>query len=1000
MTDQPRLVIKYVDTNEAATIIFDKFGGKLGDAYLAAECDDDDCTVEFRQTANFIIQDPAGNAVSAHLKVESGDYSVVYGGAGVDPVVTTTDYSEEQEYSDVENQSVDIPVKVMAIAHLGGGDQTRRNADEESTVVTDDLTPIRYSAWAWGKLIAYRQAFSFDADSGEQDVVVSLSDDNLITSATQAAVPAAAATFDDIYDLLAEYAFENEEEIACTVADGVLEFDDADVVLADGGSLSRASGTVTIPCGSEVVAGTKITGIKATGDLTINSGVTVDGPTEDQSGVVVTVTGLPAGHTAVIAAWPESQGEDARGNIITGGVYFTDLDDVSMTASTRTLATVAGDFSRFEGVAKVEIHGFEEAANNGEFDIDSVAADGLSMVLSRDSGSFVDESAGRTIRVEDGSAMSAKITLDPDVSYYILADAVSYLRAAPIVLDPSATRTLEIRLRRIVNATGDDLIPQTLTADEIGQYDLIDYDHANDTIYFGATTSIQKFSFNAVARRIEIGQSASAAMDNPYVCFFGTGSFSLEAAAERTLQRKSGLATSLVPDLSAFQFRKIGATDQTDFVDFDNGAIIVNTGDPAVVAVTGADETSFHSYLASYEWSETLDQLAAGVFGGAWKGEWSAGAYAVDDVVWYDDQFYACTVARTSSDTDNPATDTGSWEVTKVASGGGSGSLDQTTFNTRMANVPDATKDTYKGSGGSSSYSEANLHSHLDSYGSKDDWKAAVGALTDSAHGLAALKTLIDTVDTVADANKALLEDGTNGLAALKTLLDAIPTSNPSASDIASAVDAPTTAEIVTAIQAADFSSASGVQSLASVLDALSAVVTDNNGHLESATYGLAALKALLDAIPTSSDIATAVEGSQVGTDAAAAKDAVEDGTSGTAAIKALIDTVDTVADSIKSDIEDGTSGLSALKTLIDALPTDTPPTAATIAEAVRDLSVVTGLNLLQALRVLLAIGGGRVEEDPNDDDMLRIYSAIDDDHVITLPKFVGDDRAAGATAP
>ena len=442
-TDQPRLVIKYVDTNESATIIFDKFGGKLGDAYLAAECDDDDCTVEFRQTANFIIQDPAGNAVSAHLKVEAGSYSVAYGGAGVDPVITATDYGEIQEFLNTEEEAVDIAVKVMAIAYLGGGDQTRRNADTISTVQTDDLNPIRYSAWAWGKQIAYRQAFTFDQESGEQDVVVSLSDDELITSATESAVPSAADDFDDIYDMLAKYAFDNEEEIACSVADGVLTFTDADVTF--GGpfaTLSRSSGTITIPANSTVAAGEKIRSIKATGTVTVPNTVVVTGSIFDSSGVIVRVTGLPAGHTAVIAAWPESQGEDSRENIVTGGIYHIDRDDISMSANNSTLSTVAGDFSGFTSGSLIEIHGFHETENNGEFRITSIAANGLSMVLSRPGGgTFADEAAGDLVRVEDGSSTEADFKLDPDTSYYIVGDAVSYLRSAPVVIDPSENQS-------------------------------------------------------------------------------------------------------------------------------------------------------------------------------------------------------------------------------------------------------------------------------------------------------------------------------------------------------------------------------------------------------------------------------------------------------------------------------------------------------------------------------------------------------------------------------
>ena len=63
-------------------------------------------------------------------------------------------------------------------------------------------------------------------------------------------------------------------------------------------------------------------------------------------------------------------------------------------------------------------------------------------------------------------------------------------------------------------------------------------------------------------------------------------------------------------------------------------------------------------------------------------------------------------------------------------------------------------------------------------------------------------------------------------------------------------------------------------------------------------------------------------------------------------------------------------------------------------------LEVTDDLNLIAAVSVLLGVAVGRVEEDPGDSTMLKVYSAIDDEHVITLPKFVGDARAAGATVP
>ena len=45
-----------------------------------------------------------------------------------------------------------------------------------------------------------------------------------------------------------------------------------------------------------------------------------------------------------------------------------------------------------------------------------------------------------------------------------------------------------------------------------------------------------------------------------------------------------------------------------------------------------------------------------------YKGDWSAGVYGVGDIVLHAGDLYICTVARAADDTDNPATDTASWD--------------------------------------------------------------------------------------------------------------------------------------------------------------------------------------------------------------------------------------------------------------------------------------------------------------------------------------------------
>ena len=58
-----------------------------------------------------------------------------------------------------------------------------------------------------------------------------------------------------------------------------------------------------------------------------------------------------------------------------------------------------------------------------------------------------------------------------------------------------------------------------------------------------------------------------------------------------------------------------------------------------------------------------IDAIGANAYGDSYQGAWAAGAYAVGNVAYYDGMFYECTTTRTSSNTDNPATDTSSWDV-------------------------------------------------------------------------------------------------------------------------------------------------------------------------------------------------------------------------------------------------------------------------------------------------------------------------------------------------
>ena len=516
---QPRMSVVYVSGTATRRFIFDRYGGKRGNAFWGIAAEKGKATIEIWQRASFRFLSTSGGELTIHkVKVESGSYVPNHGGA---VSIAVTDYGLDQEYDDVSEQAVDVPTKVM-ISRNHDNQDTRDLDDTTATGVTAaDLFPIRYSVWAWKKKIINEQALTLADGVGDTNVSVALQDDIYISALTRAAVVSAAATFNDVYNMIADYAFEYEEALAGTVVDGVLTFTDANVDFALYGAMSRSSGTITIPCTAALAIGADIRTIVATGSVSIGVGVKVTGPYTDSAGKRVVVRGLPAGHDGVCGAWPQSQGKTTRTGIVTGTVSSdTDTDIV--------------------------------------------------------------------------------LTLVPDTAYYLVADGVSYQRSAEISFNTGIHDDVDVSLRKIVDAAGNDLVPSTLTAAEQLEYDFIDYEVAADEIIFGGSAAVSDFSFKAVARAIEVGQSSASAQANPWIIIIETGSFKLEASSVRMVKRKAGLATDIVPDLSAFQFSKVGSTDIKDFVDYSNGAIIVNAGVPAVVSVPGLTEDDVHGYLDSW----------------------------------------------------------------------------------------------------------------------------------------------------------------------------------------------------------------------------------------------------------------------------------------------------------------------------------------------------------------------------------------------------------------
>ena len=884
--------------------------------------------MEVAQEITIKLRSPAGAELTGAIEVKSLSYSVAYSSSTA--TLTTDDDGTVILSEGVSEAVFDVLDKVFAKA-TETAEEVR--ALDHSTIDAHTPAAIIWSAWAFGKELVVGRSLSLTA-VGERDVIASLAPDSNVTSADAASVPSEAATFDDIYDMVHKYAVENQEDLQATVASGELDFGSLDISLEHTGTFGISGGTVTVPCDSTVEAGTRVKSIKTTGTITISEDVDVAGPYEDTNGVAVIFNGLPGGHEAhdpgenhhgVVAAWPQSQGTDDRRNLISGEVV-------------------------------------------------------------------------------DDDATSIRLILQPDTAYYWVMDAIGFRRSAVNSLDTTSQRSVTGSLEEIVDAQGNDLIPHSLTTSEQAQVDLIDW--AADFITIDADGTNDKLSYNAMVYAVEEGQSTEAAQGSLMyparievgrVVFPATGSQKWRAKATvtsgavstainnsggysagdtdivvdsvtgliagntiifnagrsseeekviesiavstNTITLENGLDNALtdhagvtkpeaIPDLQSTGVGKDGSEDAEDFIDFSNGPVKYKAEAPVFASIVGATESDFHTYMESLP--VATRQLIADA-------------------------------------------------------------LQQSRFDVLMLAVPNTTKDEYKGSGGGggSSLTQSAFNSLMEDLTDsiKDAFKADVSALSSTAHGLAALKTLIDAVptsqsdfDALVDglptatkdalkANVAALADSSHGLAALRTLIEGLNNL--------------TTAQIVSAIQAMDASTASGTQTLGAMLDAIKAAVdaipTDNSlsqstfdslvaglpsdtkdtlkadvTALANSTYGLAALKTLIDGIPTDNAISQSAFDSLVAGLPAATKNALKanvtalaNSTYGLAALKALIDAIptDTAAtitqasfnalmSGVTSTIKGGykanvsilantTHGLAALKTLIDALPTD-----------------------------------------------------------------------------
>ncbi len=175
-----------------------------------------------------------------------------------------------------------------------------------------------------------------------------------------------------------------------------------------------------------------------------------------------------------------------------------------------------------------------------------------------------------------------QLELQPNTEYYIVADAIGYARMEAVLMDTTNQSTLAINLSRIVDETGSDLVPMNLNDQEQQQADMLSFDPITFTAVINANEQVHDFSFNAVAYYIESVQSSGAFLASPTTIGIRTAEFVLAANSFFKLGRNPN--ATAVPDLSAFTFRKEGSTKQTDFINFDNGGLIINSNRPIIVS--------------------------------------------------------------------------------------------------------------------------------------------------------------------------------------------------------------------------------------------------------------------------------------------------------------------------------------------------------------------------------------------------------------------------------
>ena len=347
---------------------------------------------------------------------------------------------------------------------------------------------------------------------------------------------------------------------------------------------------------------------------------------------------------------------------------------------------------------------------------------------------------------------------------------------------------------------------------------------------------------------------------------------------------------------------------------------------------------ALQTLLAGLSTDAVLDAIGYITFGAFYQGEWTARVYTAGQFVVHSDLYYRCILGRDANDTDNPALDNTGWDVATISVG-----VSATSVAPTVAQI-------------------------------------VTGILAST------LRTDVSAIRNAVDST-------TFGLSRLKLLI----ADNPTAAEISTEINASAVATAVTSIETMLESASSG---LAAIKDAVDDIPADSGGSaLDQDTFD-----ARMAAVPDATKDSYKADVSTIPTDAPTVAEIVagmqtadfEEGT-GTGNLPQVLSGIKAAVDANKAHLEDSAYGLAALRTLLGTASGGTlsQGDVTSIANAVRDLDVVTGVGLVKSLQILLAVMIGQVVSQGTNVD---IYTPVDGNRIATVPKFDEDNRPSGAS--